>query len=263
MSTLYLIQTRAAHSYTCAACGGSIGRGNLHFRHDPFPAARIFRGQRTTHWCCKCILASDPEPPDPITGRIRIPAIQVLGASSSSQQTIQPIRIEVVGVASVLTKQLAEDPALVHSISPEQFEEFVCDRLFAMGLEPRRVGAVNQKDGGVDIVFWPRQTSAFPFLGAAQVKHHRNPSFKEEPSTVRDFAGVLSGHPFNAGLIVTNTSFSPDAEWFARHHARLVRLRGFSDIRRWMFGPFDDDDEWREMPSSIELCPGVVIKIRE
>jgi hypothetical protein len=30
-----------------------------------------------------------------------------------------------------------------------------------------------------------------------------------------------------------------------------------------MFNKFDDDAEWREMPSSIELCPGVVVKLWE
>lgn len=76
------------------------------------------------------------------------------------------------------------------------------------------------------------------------------------------FAGVISAHPFNAGVIVTNTSFSPDAEWFAREHARLIRLRDFNDICRWIGGTFADEAEWREIPHSLELCPGIVVKIR-
>jgi hypothetical protein len=131
-----------------------------------------------------------------------------------------------------------------------------------MGFEPKRVGPLTRKDGGVDILFWPKAKGAFPFLGAAQVKHHRNSVTSEGVRTVRDFAGVMAGHPFAAGLIVTNTSFSPDAEWFAREHARLVRLRDFVDIRRWLLGNFSDEAEWREIPRSLELCPGVVVKIR-
>jgi hypothetical protein len=69
-------------------------------------------------------------------------------------------------------------------------------------------------------------------------------------------------HGFNAGLLVTNTAFTPDAEWFAREHARLLRLRGFSDIGRWLELDFSDDAEWREIPREIEVCPGVVIPIR-
>lgn len=173
-----------------------------------------------------------------------------------------PLDIEIIGIGRTLSEQLIKEPSLIHQLSPEQFEEFICERLFAMGFEPRQVGSTNRKDGGVDVVFWPRLNCAFPFLGAAQIKHHCNPNIKEGPASVREFAGVLAGHSFNAGLVVTNTTFSPDAEWFAREHANLLKLRGLSDIRRWLLNNFNDESEWREIPSSIELCPNVIIKIR-
>ena len=78
---------------------------------------------------------------------------------------------------------------------------------------------------------------------------------------MREFAAVVAGHPLNLGLLVTNTGFTPDAQWFAREKARLVRLRGFDDIRRWLKDSFSDHEEWREIPRSIELCPGVRIDI--
>ncbi len=173
-----------------------------------------------------------------------------------------PLHVEIIGIGKSLSEHLVQDPSLIHRITPEQFEEFICERLFAMGLEPRQVGATRRKDGGVDVVFWPRSKGAFPFLGAAQIKHHRDPTVKEGPATVREFAGVIAGNPFHAGLVVTNTSFSPDAQWFAREHAHLLKLRGLSDIRRWLLNNFHDEAEWREVPSSIELCPGVIVRIR-
>jgi hypothetical protein len=187
---------------------------------------------------------------------------QSSSAVEAQQPLFAPLRVELIGISSILSEQLFKEPSLLYRISPEEFEEFICDRLFAMGFEPRRVGATNRKDGGVDVLFWPRLSGAFPFLGAAQVKHHRNPNTKEGPATVREFAGTVASHPFNAGLLVTNTSFSPDAEWYAHEHAKLLRLRGFSDIRRWLLNNFIDDAEWREIPKSIELCPGIVIRIR-
>ena len=226
----------------------------------------MFRGQLTTHWCRECILASAPGPKELVTGRIRVPAVRVMNRSSSSVEKqlslLAPLQVQLVGIGPILSEQLAKEPSLLHRISPEEFEEFICDRLFAMGFEPRRVGATNRKDGGVDVVFWPRFSEAFPFLGAAQVKHHRDPNTKEGSATVREFVGTLAGHPFNAGLLVTNTSFSPDAEWFAHQHAKLLRLRDFNDIRRWLFNNFSDEAEWREIPTSIELCPGIIIRIR-
>jgi len=44
--------------------------------------------------------------------------------------------------------------------------------------------------------------------------------------------------------------------------AKLLRLRGFDDIRRWLAGNFTDDAEWREMPDSIEVARGVIVPIQ-
>lgn len=265
-ATLYLIETRARKEYTCPACLQKISKGTLHFRHDPHPAARIYRGEPTTHWCRECIFASNPGPKEFVTKRIRVPIIRVMRKSLLEVDAQLPLfallRVELIDIGQILSEQLAKEQSLIYQISPEDFEEFICDRLYAMGFEPSRVGPTNRKDGGVDILFWPRLRGAFPFLGAAQVKHHRNPNNKEGPATVREFAGTIAGHPINAGLLVTNTSFSPDAAWFAREHAKLLRLRDIDDIRRWLLNNFGDEEEWREIPTSIELCPGVIIKIR-
>lgn len=172
------------------------------------------------------------------------------------------VRVELVSLDPVLVRQLALDPRLLFQLDPGQFEELICDRLSAMGLEARRTGRSNRKDGGIDILFWPRRPTSFPFLGAAQVKHHRRVDYAEGPSTVRDFVGATSALPINSAILVTNATFSPDAQWFARERAKLLRLRQFEDVRRWLAGNFTDDVEWREIPDLLELCPGVIIRIR-
>ncbi len=261
--TLYLLETRAKSEYVCPACDKTILRGTAHFRHDPIMYAQMHRAQRRSHWCRECILACDPGPKEKITQRLRLPAFRVMTRSSKGTAIkLLPIRVECVGVGRLLAEKLAIDPSLVHALSPEQFEEFICDRLFTMGLEPRRTGTANRKDGGIDVLFWPRLQGAFPFLGAAQIKHHRNPMEKAGPAIVREFHGAIAGYPINAGMIVTNTGFSADAAWFAREHSALIRLRDLADIRRWVLGNFTDDAEWREIPPSIELCPGVLIDLR-
>jgi predicted RNA-binding Zn-ribbon protein involved in translation (DUF1610 family) len=71
-NTLWLLETRARSDYKCPACGGEIVKGSAHFRHDPHPYARTQRGQKITHWCRDCILASAPGQKDTITRRIRV-----------------------------------------------------------------------------------------------------------------------------------------------------------------------------------------------
>ena len=169
--------------------------------------------------------------------------------------------VRIVGIGAALSAALKKNPSLLHGLSPSEFEEFVCDRLSAMGLEPKRVGNTNRKDGGVDVVFWPKAAPAFPFVGAAQVKHHKRFSQHQGPDAVRDFAGVVAGHRFNAGLIVTNTVFTPDARWLADKFNGLLRLREYEDLVRWIRGEFGHLEEWREIPKTIELAPGIVIEI--
>ncbi len=265
MATLYLLETRAAKTYQCSGCGETIPRGTMHFRHDPYPMARLHRGEKYSHWCQKCVMATNPGPKEILTHRLfvrRADIQRIQGLNLVRLSQFDPVRIEVVGIGRSLSESISAEPALIHSLSPEEFEGFICERLYAMGFEPKQIGKTYQADGGIDIVFWPRGSSSFPFLGAAQVKHHRSPTIKEGPATVREFVGSISGRPFSAGIIVTNTSFSPTAEWFARQQGGLIRLRGFEDICRWIENNFSADAEWREIPPTIELAPGVLVKIR-
>lgn len=228
----------------------------------------MFRGHVTSHWCKSCI-DSSPHWLDQGSGRVRVRTTippgppQLYGDKNQMPPFVEPIRIEVIGIGPTLSRYLASDPELVHQLSPNQFEEFICDRLFAMGMEPRRTGNVNQRDGGIDIFFWPRGKSSFPFLGAAQVKHHRNSSKKEGTSTVRNLVGALADHPISAAMLVTNTFFTADAQWYARERAKLIRLRDYDDITRWLNNRFGRDEDWREIPKEIELGPGLVFKLRD
>ncbi|MCF8050211.1 MAG: restriction endonuclease [Desulfobacterales bacterium] len=206
-------------------------------------------------------MATNPRPKEQVTRRLFVRR-ENIQRTDYQLSLFDVVRIELVGIGCNLSERLSGNPKLIHSLSPDEFEDFICNRLHAMGFEPRQIGSTFQADGGVDVIFWPRGSSSFPFLGAAQIKHHQNPKRREGPGTVRDFWGSISGRPFSAGIIVTNTSFSPSAEWFARQQNGLIRLRGFEDICRWLENNFSSEAEWREIPSTIELAPGMLVKIR-
>ncbi|PZO39968.1 MAG: hypothetical protein DCF17_12610 [Shackletoniella antarctica] len=131
-----------------------------------------------------------------------------------------------------------------------------------MGLSVQLVGDVYRKDGGVDIIAYPNRGCAFPFLLAVQAKHHRSNRKTGSPD-VRDFHGLLTSRvsPFHMGMIVTNTSFTADAQWFADNNQNLLRLRDMKDISRWMKNDFMNEAEWREIPEKVELVSGVTIQI--
>jgi hypothetical protein len=63
---------------------------------------------------------------------------------------------------------------------------------------------------------------AFPFTGAVQVKHHRSAAITTGPDAVRDLTGAIAAKPFNLGVVITNTTFTPDARWFAENQGNLI-----------------------------------------
>jgi len=165
-------------------------------------------------------------------------------------------RIELVEFSAELLAQLKKSPFDMLDLDPDQFERLICDRLHAMGMAVHRVGPTHEPDGGIDIVAWPERHSTFPFLLAVQAKHHRIKDRKTGPSPVRELQAVLQRKDFQAGLLITNTWFTPSALWEAAYRPHLVRLRDFEDLKRWIFDDFLHASEWREIPDSIEYAPG-------
>ena len=255
----YLRLFRARYHYRCGKCEADIRKGQSYFRDDPHPFAKYRgRGVATQQLCLRCVLG-----PDAARDFFQSPSGQLpLGFELTENKFLScPAHVEIVDLTPQLMKLLASEPERLRDLNPQMFENLICDRLDRMGYGLERVGmSTYQKDGGIDIVAWPR-ASPLPFLVAVQVKHTRRPERRIGPEPVRELLGAVQLHGFNAGLLVTNTSFTPDAEWVAARRALLMRLRDFDDLARWLRDEYPREAEWREIPAEIEMCPGVVIKI--
>jgi len=156
---------------------------------------------------------------------------------------------------------LADDAERLQHLTPEKFQYLVADRLEQFGLCVQLTGNINRKDGGIDIIAYP-SAPTIPFMLAVQVKHHRS-ARKTTAGDVRDLHGVVASaaSPFHFGMLVTNTAFSPDAHWFADNNQTFLRLRDISHLQRWLRNDFANEYEWREIPRSVQLAPGIVIEI--
>jgi hypothetical protein len=240
-----------------------------YYRDEPFPMDRIKGIAEVRHLCVNCVLGIDTKNSivkPRILGKDLSPRYQ----GFEEQQLILPLgeqaiihktQVRVVNITRALIDSILNDYDEIYNISPENFEYIIQDRLNAMGMDTERIGRTNRKDGGIDVVFWPQQPFPMPFLGAAQIKHHRSPHEPTRPRDIRDMSGVMSTHPFQIRLLITNTTFTADARWFAEHQRVLLRLRDMYDLRRWIASNFLDEAEWREMPMSLELCPGITIDL--
>jgi hypothetical protein len=241
---------RARNWYECALCQSPIEKGQYYYRDDPHPMARRHRGQTTRHICVHCVKSDIVRLEERSVDQMELPL---------DEEVMLPARVELVDITQALLNRLRLDPDEVYRIDEEQFEELVCERLSAMKFETRRTGRSNRKDGGIDIFFW--NEGSFPMLGAAQVKHHRARSRSNGPDVIRNLRGALAPHPVQFGVVITNTTFTVDARWYAEHQHGLIRLRDCEDLRRWVNDEFVTDEFWRVVPAKIKLCPGVEIEL--
>lgn len=169
--------------------------------------------------------------------------------------------VRVVDFSPELLRFLQEDPTRLLSLTPDEFEQFVANRLDCMGYIVTLTGASNRKDGGIDLIAVPKVSNLGSLVIAGQVKHHQGDQKTGREAVDRLLAWKDSY--FGVGLLATNTAFTKDAIWTAQQdrNARFLRLRDFTDLKRWLQDQWGTEEDWREIPDRVELAPGVVIEI--
>jgi hypothetical protein len=187
---------------------------------------------------------------------------QIANVSHAKWGRREPYIVALREFSEEFLASLNEDPQRIQSLTPEKFQYLIADRLEQWGLEVQLVGKINRKDGGIDLIAYPR--SGPPFLLAVQAKHHRRGG-PTRVESIRDLHGALTSthSPFHMGMLVTNTRFTPDATWFGEQNRKLLRLRDLDHLRRWFRGDFSNEAEWHEIPSKVKLAPGVEITISQ
>ena len=173
-------------------------------------------------------------------------------------------KIEMVSsiTAEVITR-IRNDRHELCKLSPRKFEELIMELFSAMGNEVRQAGKTMTSDGFVDIIFWSK--TGVPIIGAVQVKHHDSVHGKTGVDAIQRMEGVMSKHnrQLNLGMVVTNTSFTADAQWMANDSGIYLRLRDEPDIDRWIKGDFSSEEELREFPEEIQLTRHLSIPIKK
>lgn len=211
-------------SLTQALCNRSVGCSLC--QHAILPGELFWRGCSATGEDCLWLC----------TNHIPLNMKRMISEKSDDCSAINYLYADATDVRGRIIPELRRDPDAIYRLSPDDFEELVFDRLLAIGLQAIRIGTANEKDGGIDAVFWA--SGHFPTLGAVQIKHHRSPAKKVGPSAVRDLVGAMASDPFGLGLVVTNTSFSSDARRYTQTASVPIHLRDGSALERWINDDF-------------------------
>ncbi|WP_082909916.1 restriction endonuclease [Brevibacillus brevis] len=95
-------------------------------------------------------------------------------------------------------------------MDPFYFEHLVCNLFSKIGLESKLTRS--SRDGGVDVIaFDPRPVFGGKYV--IQAKRYRN---TVEVAAVRDLFGTMMNEIASKGILVTTSTFGPDARGFAK-----------------------------------------------
>ena len=151
-------------------------------------------------------------------------------APAAKEELITVARPVIVSANEAMIKALKEHPKDVFRLSPRKYEELIAELLNDMGYEVTLTKAT--RDGGKDILA-SLKTECGDFLCLVEAKRYRHDR-TIGVSLVRALYGTLCDFKATSGMLVTTSSFSPDARAFQQNHQYQLSLRDYADVAGWI-----------------------------
>ncbi len=148
----------------------------------------------------------------------------------SSPLPIYAADVQVEANAELLDR-LNRNPALFRELSPRKFEEIVAEVLDRLGYSVELTPATN--DGGFDICAAKSERTGGRFLYLVECKRYVPPS-KVGVGIVRALHGVVQQRRATAGLIITTSFFTKNAEIFQEPLKYQLHLKNFNELQDWV-----------------------------
>jgi hypothetical protein len=143
---------------------------------------------------------------------------------------ISAVSPRIVMATEAIVEQLKKRPESVHDLSPRKFEELLAELLSNMGWRVELTPAT--RDGGKDLLAY-LDTEVGEILCLVEAKKHRRDR-KVGIDLVRSLYGTLCDYQANSAMLVTTSSFSPDAHEFQKKHRYQLSLRDYGHIVDWI-----------------------------
>jgi restriction endonuclease Mrr len=154
---------------------------------------------------------------------------------------------------------ITKDYKNLSKINPEKFEKIIAYLLLKNGYMVKMCGKTYESDGGIDIIAW--KIDIVTVIIAVQVKYKYNLKKKVTSGEVRDFVGAMQTcNQFNAGMLVTNSSFSPDSRWIEELGNIKIELKDSEDIQEWLKGNYESR---KFLDKEIHLNKKKIIRLKE
>ncbi|MGB6134301.1 MAG: restriction endonuclease [Acidobacteriaceae bacterium] len=136
----------------------------------------------------------------------------------------------VINASQEIAKRLKQEPKDIHKLTPRQYEELIAELLRDMGHEVSLTKAT--RDGGKDILA-SMKTDIGEILCLVDTKKYRRDR-KIGVGMVRTLYGTLADYQATSAMLVTTSSYSPDARAMQEKHKYQLSLKDYTDVAVWI-----------------------------
>lgn len=143
---------------------------------------------------------------------------------------IPAVAPKIISASEALIEQLKKQPDDVYNLHPRKFEELLAELLTDKGWDVQLTKAT--RDGGKDILAY-LNTDMGRLLFLIEAKKYRRDR-KIGVDLVRSLYGTLCDHKANSAVLVTTSSFTPDAHDFQRKYEYQLALRDYGHLVQWI-----------------------------
>ena len=139
----------------------------------------------------------------------------------------------MINASQEIAKRLKQEPKDIHKLTPRQYEELIAELLRDMGHEVSLTKAT--RDGGKDILA-SMKTDIGEILCLVDTKKYRRDR-KIGVGMVRTLYGTLADYQATSAMLVTTSSYSPDARAMQEKHKYQLSLKDYTDVAVWIRNP--------------------------
>jgi restriction system protein len=154
----------------------------------------------------------------------------IYDSTLTRSELVTVVKPAIVSANEAMVKALKKRPEDVFSLSPREYEKLVAELLNDLGYEVELTKAT--RDGGKDILAYLK-TEAATVLTLVEAKRYRA-TRKIGVELVRTLYGTLCDYQANSAMMVTTSSYSPDAKTLAKKHPYQLSLKDYTDVIGWI-----------------------------
>ncbi|MBR0642671.1 restriction endonuclease [Plastoroseomonas hellenica] len=148
------------------------------------------------------------------------------------RKLITDVKPRIIMANEALVERLKSQPQSIYELPSRKFEELVAELLTDLGYEVELTPAT--RDGGKDILAY-MTTPHGKLLCLVEAKRYRRDR-TVGVELVRQLYGTLIDADASSAMMVTTSSFSPDARSFQQRHKYKLALRDYGNVLQWIEG---------------------------